>query len=898
MADSSTSFDNAFKALTGYAPFPWQKRLFDDWFAKGKVPPSCNLPTGLGKTNVIAVWLIALAYGKGELPRRLVYVVNRRTVVDQATNIVEQMRQRLLDPQNPQWSAYGAPLRSLVRLLRRLAATEEIPLAVSTLRGELADNEQWKADPSRPAIIAGTIDMIGSKLLFSGYGDWRYGRAHHAGLIGQDALIIHDEAHLTPAFSDLLRSVAHAQGQSAESRPIQVMELSATSRGNDNDALQMEPQDERNAIVKQRLNAAKRLRLYEVEKAVVLSKLAELAREYERSPSKVLVYVRSPEEAQKVAAHLQNDAQDRIAVLTGTIRGCERDQLMQNPSPSRAGRIIRSFLDSTVPERTVYLVSTSAGEVGIDLDADHVVCSLTTLDSMIQRLGRVNRRGGSERVARVDVVADESETEPKEGASPVDQAVRSTYAILRQWVGKAGGELDASPGRFRTLLEGLSDDQRREAFSPKGAAPPLTDILLDAWSLTSIVERMPGRPEIAAYLHGLTNDPPETFVLWRKEISLLAQAQADDAALRNWFRACRPKAHERMHDRTDRVKKTLEALLKLHRKREANHDFPVVLLDEHGRAEWSSLSQIVERDFNIAYLTILLPVEAGGLNAYGMLDAHVDQDAPDVAEHGESQRERWLLVTNGLGDRYERLTTGEAADALPAGLCELERVVLREPPEGARDEGESRYLLLLVSPKESALENPEATETTQTLDNHANRTVEQVNRITDAVGLAPSLKDALAIAAQHHDRGKNRPVWQRYAGNPNPDSPLAKSRKYLHWRSLGGYRHEFGSVLDAAADPEIKDHAERDLILHLIAAHHGWARPHFESRACDPPPTTTTRNEESATEAMRRYSRLQQRFGRWGLAWLESLLRAADILASQRLALDDGAAREREEVNP
>jgi CRISPR-associated endonuclease/helicase Cas3 len=564
---------------------------------------------------------------------------------------------------------------------------------------------------------------------------------------------------------------------------------------------------------------------------------------------------------------------------------------MQNPSPSRAGRIIRSFLDSTVPERTVYLVSTSAGEVGIDLDADHVVCSLTTLDSMIQRLGRVNRRGGRGRVANVDVVVDTSETEPKDGASAFDQAVRSTYAILRQWVGKGGGELDASPGRFRTLLEGLADDQRREAFSPKGMAPPLTDILLDAWSLTSIVGPMPGRPQVAAYLHGLTNDPPETFVVWRKEVSLLAQAQVDNVAVRDWFRACRPKAHERLHDRTKYVQSTLEALLKLHRKKEANRDFPLILLDEHGGAEWSSLSQIVERDFNIAYLTVVLPVEAGGLNSYGMLDAHVDEDASDVAEQGESGRERWLLVTNGIVDRYERLTTDAATDALPDGLCELERVVLREPPEGAQDQGESRYLLLMISPRESALENPEAVETTQTLDDHTSRTVEQVNRITDTLGLAPSLKHALAIAAQHHDRGKNRLVWQRYACNPNPERPVAKSRKYRHWRSLGGYRHEFGSVLDAADDPEIKDHAERDLILHLIAVHHGWARPHFESRACDPPPTTTAQNEEIAAEAMRRYSRLQQRFGRWGLAWLESLLRAADILVSQRLVLDGGAAR-------
>jgi CRISPR-associated endonuclease/helicase Cas3 len=67
--------------------------------------------------------------------------------------------------------------------------------------------------------------------------------------------------------------------------------------------------------------------------------------------------------------------------------------------------------------------------------------------------------------------------------------------------------------------------------------------------------------------------------------------------------------------------------------------------------------------------------------------------------------------------------------------------------------------------------------------------------------------------------------------------------------------------------------------LHLIAAHHGWSRPHFECNAWDNTQTTAA-NEEAAAEAMRRFARLQQRFGQWGLAWLESLMRCADITAS------------------
>src|SRR5207302_11171008 len=103
-------------------------------FRAGKFPSSCNLPTGLGKTLVVAIWLIALASHPDVLPRRLVYVVNRRTVVDQTTDEVEKLRANL------------PKLHSSLGLL-----------ALSTLRGQFADNREWSADPSRPAVICSPV---------------------------------------------------------------------------------------------------------------------------------------------------------------------------------------------------------------------------------------------------------------------------------------------------------------------------------------------------------------------------------------------------------------------------------------------------------------------------------------------------------------------------------------------------------------------------------------------------------------------------------------------------------------------------------------------------------------------------------------------------------------------
>src|SRR5690606_18530101 len=76
-----------FRAVHGVPPFPWQTRLAAR-AATGDWPRMLDLPTGSGKTAAIDVALFALALSAGTRPRtaplRIVYVVDRRTVVDQA----------------------------------------------------------------------------------------------------------------------------------------------------------------------------------------------------------------------------------------------------------------------------------------------------------------------------------------------------------------------------------------------------------------------------------------------------------------------------------------------------------------------------------------------------------------------------------------------------------------------------------------------------------------------------------------------------------------------------------------------------------------------------------------------------------------------------------------------
>src|SRR5205823_5181732 len=115
----------------------------------------------------------------------------------------------------------------------------------------------------RPAVICGTVDMVGSRLLFSGYGDRAYSRSLHAGLLGNDTLIIFDECHLVPEFGNLLRLVQNAGGKL---KPFCYMLMSATS--NDRDSIQLSNTDLQDRTLGKRLRATKTLRLITVEKPV------------------------------------------------------------------------------------------------------------------------------------------------------------------------------------------------------------------------------------------------------------------------------------------------------------------------------------------------------------------------------------------------------------------------------------------------------------------------------------------------------------------------------------------------------------------------------------------------------------------------------------------------------
>jgi CRISPR-associated endonuclease/helicase Cas3 len=144
--------------------------------------------------------------------------------------------------------------------------------------------------------------------------------------------------------------------------------------------------------------------------------------------------------------------------------------------------------------------------------------------------------------------------------------------------------------------------------------------------------------------------------------------------------------------------------------------------------------------------------------------------------------------------------------------------------------------------------------------------------MAEKVGLG-DLAEVFATAGELHDTGKGDPIWQAAVGGCVED-PLAKPVKQFAPGRLGGFRHEFSSLR------RLEGGAADELALHLIASHHGWARPFFRPQAYDR--RAVRESERTAMECACRFGRLQGKWGAWRLAYLEAIFKAADADVSRR----------------
>jgi CRISPR-associated endonuclease/helicase Cas3 len=901
-------------------PFPWQLDLLRS-FLRGDSVHALDIPTGLGKTATMAIWLVARALG-AKVPRRLVYVVDRRAVVDQATDTAEALRE---------WLQRERPIADALRL-------GDQPLPISTLRGQYIDNRKWLDDPSMPAIVVGTVDIIGSRLLFEGYRCSRKMRPYHAALLGTDALVVLDEAHLVPAFEALVRAIANSEllrpqlNQQGVVPPSRLLSLSATGRVTAA-TLRLSDADRKHEVVKRRLHAKKRIYIAEpVESDALADALASKAWDVTGNGARavrVIVFADSRKTAQDVSDAIKKRASGdgtatKIAIDTelfvGGRRIAEREEATRRLA--ELGLIAGS---KTRPEKPVFVIATSAGEVGVDLDADHAVLDLVEWERMVQRLGRVNRRGDGEADVWVvppalddktkDALAKEekiraqranesseddeseddvstSETAPKklkeDERSRVDRWRRrdATQRAIRR-LPVVEGAHDGSPHALAALRE-EEPSIVNEGSTPAPLHPELTRAVMQAWSMTSLEEHT-GRPDIRPWLRGWTDEEHQTAVVWRKWLPTTATARAffdvaevetaetletESTIVLDWL-AKRVKQAAKAEDEARRgFKKELQEHIESVSTRAplTSDDVVMFVLDKHHRGwtlgELAALDK-KQRDELFRHIsgeTIVVDVRLGGLSETGLLDSQT-QHATDVSEKSLAR----------VPFRVREVETLESLSATVGWRIE-DAFALR-----TNDDGEpTAWLVVETDPtQQSTTEDGRSMGREQDLAEHQAFAERHARRIGDRAGLRPEHVDLLALAAALHDEGKKAERWQRAFRAPKEKRPLGKTMSRPIQSILAGYRHELGSLVYAERDSRVAALSPdaRDLVLHLIAAHHGFARPILRTDGCDdaPPSALVERGRVIAL----RFARLEKCWGAWGLAWWETLLRAADQTASR-----------------
>ena len=941
---SLPKFKDAFESLTGYRPFPWQQRLYDEHLALGidKLPHAIDIPTGLGKTAIMAIWLLARAAG-ASLPRRLVYIVDRRAVIDQATEFAEQLQRALAEEKQL------APVRHSLGL-----GNTELP--ISTLRGQHVDNRKWMANPAMPAIIVGTVDMVGSRLLFQGYGISRRMRPFAAGLLGCDALALLDEAHLSRPFEFLLKSIVEGRRSSGNesdtaifSGPaaqngfpplFHVLPLSATL-GPDVDEVppdvdevfRLNDDDKANEVVKKRLEACKSLEIKKLDKEAKLDEeLSKYALQMMNNQSLdgkklpcLVVYCNSRKDAEKVAAKLDKEAgkerTHHVIRFVGARRVHERQEAANELK--EYGLVGNSQSERSKP---VFVVATSAAEVGVDLDADHMVCDLVPWERMVQRLGRVNRRGKCEaQVLVLDQPVKEEKTGDNQGKDgepesandknscnkkeSADVIKESVLALLKALPQDDRGGYQASPGALMKIAISSRCGQIEEATTPMPLYPALTRPLIDDWAMTSL-DNHAGRPVVAPWLRGWVEDDPQTIVVWRYFLPLRFASDvnkvdvAPDRDVNDFFAAAPPQTSEFLETETSHVvewfrKRTRKHLKNLDKKSQPlsaseksgedtiegkgllaslSQNSPVAFILDHsnqpvGILRLAQVDKMSSKELNakLAGKRLVVDARLGGIDDGLLNDAAKDKNRALTIEDnwGKNASGNFkveLLTQDGKVSDYWQAVHEFPYCTSAEGEVIISRLIVKKRGEGQSEDARG------VASKE------------QRLEEHQQWVEEEVARISDALCLGADDKAMLMAVARHHDDGKAADRWQKAFGARLEGGPYAKTKKAPNQRILSRFRHELKSVIDAEKkgfDTIDRSDMRFELALHLIAAHHGYARPNIGVEGYDD--LAPSRAEAKVYAIAKRFASLQRKWGPWGLAWWETLLRSADQAVSRRL---------------
>lgn len=927
---TASDFPRFFRDVHGYDPFPWQARLARQVLEQKRWPDVIDVPTGCGKTSALDIAVFALAVDAQRFSRRVVFVVDRRIIVDQVYERARAIRDAIA----------GAQTKTLRLIRERFSEiidsdeSDQIdPLGVTTLKGGIPIDREWTRRPDQPWVVVSTVDQFGSRLLFRGYGVTPNMHPIHAGLAGNDCLVILDEVHLSVPFAQTLESVKRLDSHTDLPRRFHIVEMSATPSRAEASRFTLTDEDTvESPILRQRYRATKKAQLKPIGNAK--QKTGEIA-----IPPAIRKLVSSdlPDEARTVGVIVNRvrtaqathrtlaEAGFNAHLVTGRMRPLDREQIME-----RIVHLVDPDRQGTADDLTV-VVATQAIEVGADFSFDALITECAPVDSLKQRFGRLDRRGTLESrtgsPAQGWILGVRPEMNSKMPDPVYGMATKATWKELNATFGK---------GSFEVGLDSHDlDDFPEESKAPRRNAPLLLDTHMEAWTQTNPEPII--QPPIDPFLHGLdiANDTDVSLV-WRLDRSP------------SILRLVPPRPAEYLQVPISAAKSWLAG----------GKEVPVADVNTSlsgteapesdgasaGWVRWRGIEEGVE-EITVAKVrpgdVLIIDPARGGISsgnwdancsdpvedlgdaaqmayhkrATMRLDRRIIAGAPTPAKEDDDISSRQRIEEWFDSDSQRTPWTSEIIERLRESGYEIVRQIHQGPEDETGTPWGNDYLVLVERKKgkrAAALDTATMdgsdhssayTGAGVTLQNHMNGVGDRAARFAEALGLNRHLQEDLRLAGQLHDLGKIDPRFQlQLVGGDEVkaavlDEPLAKSMPGTRWvpRYPRGMRHEVASLgLVESNQAALQSANDPDLVRHLVLTHHGWARP-LPPIIEDPEPRTVSYIHDGhhmetwtdlvdtsfALESAERFWGLIERYGHYGLAWLEAILRLADFRQSE-----------------
>jgi CRISPR-associated endonuclease/helicase Cas3 len=835
--DRCMTFDDFFKAATGHGkPFEYQCRLAGGNQGCGCESKLINVPTGLGKTAaVVLAWLwnrVAPTPNSQpstlnrSWPRRLVYCLPMRTLVDQTGSEVLKWLTAL--HAKAEELGLGRSAKEDLDWLK-----QHSPVVLMGGEDLEPNKRDWDTHPERPCILIGTQDMLLSRALNRGYGMSRYRWPMHFGLLNNDCLWVMDETQLMGVGFETSAQLDAFRGKHNELLATNCVTwwMSATL-----DSMRLatvdhpEPADGWPRLTLENADLALPAvsDRFEASKPSQSAGLA-LTAENKDYPGKLGEFIAKQHQSDSLTLVVVNNVARAQEVYREIKKLNRPEPLALIHSRFRPGDRQRHEAVLHVQGGRI-IIATQAVEAGVDVSARTLITELAPWSALVQRFGRCNRRGEFK-----------------------DNEARVFWVDVRL---KDDGDhiaLPYTPGELKAALGLLQD---------------LPDVGPQSLKELSVEEPRVIRP-----------------VLRRKDLAELFDTTPDLAG------------HDLDISRFVRDGDDTDVQVFW---RDLGGEAPTPEEPEPARDELCRVSLPRFRDF----LSKLNKVEAKP--GTSRLRAYVWNQLTDEWQPATGARAgaTYLLDVRAGGYSTELGWFGAAkfdADIAPLTLSE-------KTPAPGYDGNESSLHRNWV-----------------TLSAHTRHVVDETAAL--AAQLAPDLAPVFTTAARWHDVGKAHAAFQRMLtqGDAQRAGELwAKSGNVGGRCERRFFRHELASAL-AWLQTAPADAPERDLVAYLIAAHHGKVRLSLRSLPGEEPPpdradarlargvleddplgpveldgvslpaiTLDLSLMEMGCDAdgrpswLARMIALRDRFGPFRLAWLESLLRAADARASAEEATRNG----------